>query len=206
VFPHVTLSPIRIDNFLPLYLRKLCSPESRTLAHANSFLHSMLVRLTAVSPIASSSQDKFPRSVESLSRVSHFFVSICLDILSRFPGQAEGRGNAKVPSILYYDASGNIKAVGSRALSIDVINDAEECRWTKAEWLVTHHALIPLEFAHWIQVEASPSSQEFSICPYQGRGCTPTPVRKICCRYSDRLYQVSLHGCQTTYRGAPYGI
>ncbi|KAF8550552.1 hypothetical protein OG21DRAFT_1478486 [Imleria badia] len=55
-----------------------------------------------------------------------------------FPGQTEGRGNAKVPSILYYDAWGNVKAAGSEALSMNVVNDAEENGWTKAEWWKLH--------------------------------------------------------------------
>ena len=159
----------------------------------------MLVRLTAVSRIASFCQDKFPRSVESPSRIPiSFRINLSLYHF-RFPGQAEGRGNAKVPSILYYDARGNVRAVGSEALSMDVINDAEENGWMKAEWLVVNKALIPLEFDHRIQVEASPPSQEFSIRPYRRPGCTPTPIRKICRRYSDRFYQVSLHGYQKAY-------
>ncbi|KAI9566206.1 hypothetical protein HD554DRAFT_2174667 [Boletus coccyginus] len=78
------------------------------------------------------------------------------------PGQipeirgAEGRGNAKVPSILYYDASGNVKVVGEDALSMNTINDAEENGWTKAEWWKLHLRPKHLASAH-IKDEDIPS-------------------------------------------------
>ncbi|KAI9566246.1 hypothetical protein HD554DRAFT_2025961 [Boletus coccyginus] len=75
---------------------------------------------------------------------------------SRFPGQAEGRGDAKVPSIIYYDASGSIKAIGSEALSMNTINDAEENGWTKAEWWKLHLRPKHLASAH-IKDEDIPS-------------------------------------------------
>jgi hypothetical protein len=68
--------------------------------------------------------------------------------VTKFPGQADGRGNAKVPSILYYDTSGNVKAVGSEALRRNVIEEAEENGWAKAEWWKLHLRPKHLASAH----------------------------------------------------------
>ena len=122
VFPgylHITPgpSPVQIDSFLPLYLSThyLCSHESRTLANVNSFSRSMSVRLTAVSRIASSSQDKFPRSVESLSRVSYlFFVSICLDILLGFLARRKAAAMPKYPPFCTMTPAVTSKQLGAK--------------------------------------------------------------------------------------------
>lgn len=43
--------------------------------------------------------------------------------------------HVKVPSLLYYDKSGNVSAAGFEALS-ESTEDALKKGWTKAEWLV----------------------------------------------------------------------
>ncbi|KAF8431023.1 hypothetical protein L210DRAFT_3561370 [Boletus edulis BED1] len=71
-----------------------------------------------------------------------------IDGVTRFPGQADGHGSAKVPSILYYDTSGNVKAVGYEALSRNTMDDAEEHAWEKAEWWKLHLRPKHLASAH----------------------------------------------------------
>lgn len=51
----------------------------------------------------------------------------------RFPAQALVRGDAKVPSILYYDRDGDVRAAGAEVLSEGVIESALTSGWTKAE-------------------------------------------------------------------------
>ncbi|KAG9312581.1 hypothetical protein JVU11DRAFT_6978 [Chiua virens] len=51
-----------------------------------------------------------------------------------FPAQGLVGGNAKVPSLLYYDDHGNLKAAGAEVLTEANIQTALEEEWTKAEW------------------------------------------------------------------------
>ena len=67
-----------------------------------------------------------------------FFISFYCNAETgvRFPGQPLGGGDAKVPSILYYDRGGNFRAAGALVLDESVIETALTEGWTKAEWLV----------------------------------------------------------------------
>jgi molecular chaperone DnaK (HSP70) len=53
---------------------------------------------------------------------------------SRFPAQDHVGGDSKIPSILYYDQDGELRAVGAEALQESVIEQAEEEGWAKLEW------------------------------------------------------------------------
>lgn len=46
-------------------------------------------------------------------------------------------GNTKIPSLLYYDRNGVIKAAGAEAETTQVLADAEDEGWTKVELSVT---------------------------------------------------------------------
>ena len=93
----------------------------------------MLAQPLAVFRTVFSSKVKFPRYMESRGK---FFV--CLDcsplIALRFPMMALVNGDAKVPSLLYYDKSGNVRAAGAEVLNEDVIVAALTEEWTRAEW------------------------------------------------------------------------
>ena len=54
--------------------------------------------------------------------------------LSRYPAQEHVGGDNKIPSILYYDRQGDVKAVGAEALQQHIIEQAEEEGWVKLEW------------------------------------------------------------------------
>jgi molecular chaperone DnaK (HSP70) len=94
-------------------------------------------------------------------QVFHFFVSSGLTG-PRFPSQAQTGGDAKVPSLLYYDKTGNVRAAGAEVLTENVLEDALTEEWTKAEWLVINDikAFVGLIL---IQVEASPPPEAFSF-------------------------------------------
>lgn len=66
------------------------------------------------------------------SRVS--FVTPLTDICSRFPAQEQITGASKIPTIIYYDRSGTVKAVGAEAMREGIFEQAEEQQWVKAEW------------------------------------------------------------------------
>ncbi|PBK65412.1 hypothetical protein ARMSODRAFT_891913 [Armillaria solidipes] len=49
----------------------------------------------------------------------------------RFPAQDNSSGNAKIPTVLYYDQSGDLMAAGAEALDEGVIRSAEDEGWVK---------------------------------------------------------------------------
>ena len=51
----------------------------------------------------------------------------------RFPGQEHVAGNSKIPSIMYYDPLGNMKAAGAEADGAAVLAQAEDEGWSKIE-------------------------------------------------------------------------
>ncbi|KAK0222695.1 hypothetical protein EDD85DRAFT_860782 [Armillaria nabsnona] len=51
--------------------------------------------------------------------------------VTRFPSQEHVGNDAKIPTIMYYDQAGNIRAVGAEALKENVIEQAEEDGWVK---------------------------------------------------------------------------
>jgi hypothetical protein len=55
---------------------------------------------------------------------------------SRFPAQERVGGESKIPTIIYYDQDGEVRAVGAEAAGEAIEQTAEDEGWTKAEWLV----------------------------------------------------------------------
>ncbi|KAI0078813.1 hypothetical protein K474DRAFT_1593468 [Panus rudis PR-1116 ss-1] len=53
--------------------------------------------------------------------------------VTRFPGQEHVAGNSKIPSIMYYDQHGNMKAAGAEADGASVLAQAEEEGWKRIE-------------------------------------------------------------------------
>jgi len=64
---------------------------------------------------------------------SNNFLQLWHSVL-RFPGQELAGGNAKIPSVLYYDKCGKVRAAGADTErdGMDII--AEDEKWDKAEW------------------------------------------------------------------------
>ncbi|KAJ3806836.1 hypothetical protein F5876DRAFT_68612 [Lentinula aff. lateritia] len=58
--------------------------------------------------------------------------------VTSFPAQAKVGGSAKIPSILYYDKEGNVRAVGSEAMEPAFIEQAEEEGFIKVSWFKLH--------------------------------------------------------------------
>jgi hypothetical protein len=105
------------------------------MALLNSLWRSTLVPPTAVSHTVFLNEDKF---LKSLGLRGKFFISLHRSALTgpRFPGQAAVGGDAKVPSLLYYDQTGNVRAAGAEVLAENMLEAALTEGWTKAEWLV----------------------------------------------------------------------
>jgi hypothetical protein len=48
-------------------------------------------------------------------------------------------GDAKIPSVIYYDSDGVVRAVGAEALLENNTERAVEEKWVKVEWLASLH-------------------------------------------------------------------
>jgi len=54
-----------------------------------------------------------------------------------FPAHEQVNSGSKIPTIIYYDGDGEVRAVGSEAMKEDIVRQAKEEGWYKAEWCVT---------------------------------------------------------------------
>ena len=57
-------------------------------------------------------------------------------------------GSSKIPTILYYDQQGNVRAAGDEANGEGIEQVAEEKEWSKAEWCVFRLLLYTVEMTH----------------------------------------------------------
>ncbi|KAJ3733982.1 hypothetical protein DFJ43DRAFT_1131008 [Lentinula guzmanii] len=57
--------------------------------------------------------------------------------VTSFPAQPPS-GASKIPSVLYYDSVGVLRAVGAETLLESTIEQAEDEQWTKVEWFKLH--------------------------------------------------------------------
>jgi hypothetical protein len=64
---------------------------------------------------------------------SHPLSPPLISLYFRFPGQEHVAGSYKIPSIMYYDQDGNMKAGGAEAEGNAMVDLAEDYGWTKAE-------------------------------------------------------------------------
>ncbi|KAF9817090.1 hypothetical protein IEO21_03672 [Rhodonia placenta] len=58
--------------------------------------------------------------------------------VTRFPGQENAAGDSKVPSILYYNPDGSVKAIGAEAALPSIALDAEDEGLHFVEWFKLH--------------------------------------------------------------------
>jgi hypothetical protein len=52
----------------------------------------------------------------------------------RYPAQEKVGGDAKIPSMIYYNKQGNVCAVGAEALQARNVELALDENWIKVEW------------------------------------------------------------------------
>ncbi|KAK1234966.1 hypothetical protein PQX77_001822, partial [Marasmius sp. AFHP31] len=58
--------------------------------------------------------------------------------VSKFPGQGKVGGDSKIPSIVYYDQEGNVRAVGAEATEDSFLEEAEDEEYIGVEWFKLH--------------------------------------------------------------------
>ena len=61
--------------------------------------------------------------------------------LGRFPAQEHITGSSKIPTVLYYDKDGAVRAIGEETLTEGTCEMAEEEGWIKVEWFVSFFRL-----------------------------------------------------------------
>jgi hypothetical protein len=57
-----------------------------------------------------------------------------LTLISSYPAQEHVGGDSKIPTVIYYDQDGNVRAVGAEAVREGIEDEAEDSQWTKSEW------------------------------------------------------------------------
>ncbi|KAF9552654.1 hypothetical protein CPC08DRAFT_265608 [Agrocybe pediades] len=58
--------------------------------------------------------------------------------VTRYPAQEQVGGDSKIPTIIYYDRQGAVRAVGAEAMRDGIEEQAEDEEWVKAEWFKLH--------------------------------------------------------------------
>ncbi|KDR70823.1 hypothetical protein GALMADRAFT_254436 [Galerina marginata CBS 339.88] len=58
--------------------------------------------------------------------------------VTKFPANEHVGGSSKIPTVIYYDQSGNVRAVGAEAMREGIQEIAEDEQWIKAEWFKLH--------------------------------------------------------------------
>ncbi|KAF9047809.1 hypothetical protein BJ165DRAFT_1403445 [Panaeolus papilionaceus] len=58
--------------------------------------------------------------------------------VTQFPAQENVGGDCKIPTLLYYDAKGDVRAAGAEARDEAIEEMAQEEGWTKAKWFKLH--------------------------------------------------------------------
>ncbi|KAF8962417.1 hypothetical protein BDZ97DRAFT_2022504 [Flammula alnicola] len=58
--------------------------------------------------------------------------------VTRFPAHEHISGASKIPTIIYYDPVGKVRAVGAEAMRDGIVEAAEDGKWIKAEWFKLH--------------------------------------------------------------------
>ncbi|KAF8901884.1 hypothetical protein CPB84DRAFT_1776920 [Gymnopilus junonius] len=58
--------------------------------------------------------------------------------VTRFPAHEQISGASKIPTIIYYDRQGKVRAVGAEATREGIYEAAEDGNWIKAEWFKLH--------------------------------------------------------------------
>lgn len=78
-----------------------------------------------------------PGQVPEVKGVTRYFIQFPIRInlkAPRFPAQEHSSGSSKIPTIVYYDKQGAIRAIGAEAASEGIFEQAEDGDWYKVEW------------------------------------------------------------------------
>ena len=77
---------------------------------------------------------KSPKSKGLQGQKSSAIFGVCWSYGCRYPAQENVSAASKIPTVIYYDLSGKVRAVGAEAVNEGIYETAEEENWVKAEW------------------------------------------------------------------------
>jgi len=74
--------------------------------------------------------------VKSVTKCVLYFLKMraFADSVDRFPAQETISGASKIPTVIYYDRDGEVRAVGAETNLDGTFEAAEENQWVRAEW------------------------------------------------------------------------
>ena len=81
-------------------------------------------------------QVMFRKLEESLGKCLRLSLPTEMNDLHRFPAQEQVGGDCKIPSLLYYDQYGVVRAAGAEALREGLAAQKEEEQWLSCPWFV----------------------------------------------------------------------
>lgn len=64
----------------------------------------------------------------------NYLLRVVLDIILRFPARGKTGGDAKVPTVIYYDSNGVPQVIGVETEKEGLETIAEDSQWVKVEW------------------------------------------------------------------------
>jgi len=80
----------------------------------------------------------YPDQIPDIGSVTRYLLSpkvrFSVLIPRSFPGDQRTAGTARVPTLIYYDQTGKVRAVGAEAMREGIHEQAEEEQWIKSEW------------------------------------------------------------------------
>ncbi|TFK64289.1 hypothetical protein BDN72DRAFT_881586 [Pluteus cervinus] len=110
--------------------------------------------------------------------------------ITRYPSQQKVGGDSKIPSIVYYDKHGDVRAIGAEALQEAFIEQAEEEGFIKVEWFKLH--LRP-------KTLSSPHIRDSDIPPLPPNKSAVT----VLCDFLRYLYECARGYIRETHPGGP---
>ena len=75
--------------------------------------------------------------IKGVTRSSAVYFGVVISCWSygcRFPAQEDASRAPKIPTVIYYDQSGKVRAVGAEATQESIFAVAEDENWAKVEW------------------------------------------------------------------------
>ena len=75
--------------------------------------------------------------IKGVTKLVYITIKTLINLFNptvRFPANDYISGASKIPTIIYYDRVGNVKAVGAEAVEEGIYEMAEDEHWVKAEW------------------------------------------------------------------------
>ncbi|KAH7883408.1 hypothetical protein F5I97DRAFT_237833 [Phlebopus sp. FC_14] len=76
--------------------------------------------------------------------------------VARYPGQDNVGGDSKIPTVIYYDQEGSVRAVGAETQHQHIIAEAAREQWTRLEWWKLHLRAKHLDASHFTEADIPP--------------------------------------------------